>query len=307
LGCFCILYHLFAAGMKEKDIHLAYVVFLFGVAILGAVIIGVQGASYYTTPMEERPFHPQYDSLKPTGIEGHGFGIVGSLMITAGVIMYSSRKRARALANLGKIKYFLEFHIFLCLLGPILVVYHTTFKFGGLVAVSFWSMTAVVLSGFVGRYFYVQIPRGIHGNELSIAELQKENAAIADVLTKQLGLSADFLTWIDAIALPQKEAARMTMMEVINFFIINDMTRRSKLHAIFARLEQRGMQKSVTHRLKEVAARRITLNRRIAFLQQFKLIFHYWHVVHLPFSVVMFVILFIHVGVAIAFGYTWIW
>jgi hypothetical protein len=37
-----------------------------------------------------------------------------------------------------------------------------------------------------------------------------------------------------------------------------------------------------------------------------KQIFHYWHVVHLPFSVIMFVILLIHVAVTVAFGYTWI-
>lgn len=291
----------------EKTLHKIYVMFLLGIAVLSAVIIGIRGAGYYSTPEAERPFHPQYDTLKPTGVEGHGFGIVGTLMITFGVILYSSRKRARSMANMGKIKYFLEFHIFLCLLGPILVVYHTTFKIGGLVAVSFWSMAAVVLSGVIGRYFYVQIPRGIHGNELSVAELQKENGALAESLTKHFGLSTDFLTWIDAIAVPQKQAAQMSLMEVINFFIVNDVTRRSKLRGIFARLEQRGMQAQVIQRLKRVAARRVMLNRRIAFLEQFKQIFHYWHVIHLPFSIVMFVILFVHVGVAVAFGYTWIW
>lgn len=291
----------------EKTLHKAYVVFLIGIALLSALIIGIQGAGYYSTPLEDRPFHPQYETLKPTGSQGHGFGIIGTLMITSGVILYSSRKRTRAMANMGKIKYFLEFHIFLCLLGPMLVVYHTTFKIGGLVAVSFWSMAAVVLSGVIGRYFYVQIPRGIHGNELSITELQKENSVLADTLTKQFGLSTDFLTWIDAIAVPQKQVARMNLMEVINFFVINDVTRRSKLRAIFARLEQRGMQAPVIHRLKQVAARRVMLSRRIAFLEQFKQIFHYWHVIHLPFSIVMFLILFVHVGVAVAFGYTWIW
>jgi hypothetical protein len=293
--------------VMEKTIHKIYIMFLLGIAVLSSVIIGIRGAGYYGTPEVERPFHPQYDTLKPTGVEGHGFGIVGTLMITFGVILYSSRKRARSLANMGKIRYFLEFHIFLCLLGPILVVYHTTFKIGGLVAVSFWSMAAVVLSGFIGRYFYVQIPRGIHGNELSVAELQKENGALAETLTKHFGLSADFLIWIDAIAVPPKQAAQMSLMEVINFFIVNDVTRRAKLRGIFTRLEQRGMQAQVIQRLKRVAARRVMLDRRIAFLEQFKQIFHYWHVVHLPFSIVMFVILFVHVGVAVAFGYTWIW
>jgi len=87
---------------------------------------------------------------------------------------------------------------------------------------------------------------------------------------------------------------------------VNDLTRRSRLRALFEKLERRGLHGQVLVRIRAMASRRIVLTRRIAFLQQFKRIFHYWHVVHLPFSIVMFVILSIHVGVAIAFGYTWI-
>lgn len=289
-----------------KDVHKFYVLFLIAAGLLSAIVIGIHGAGYYTTPLEDRPFHPQYSSLKPTGLLGQGYGIIGSLMITVGVILYSSRKRWRALANLGRIKNWLEFHIFLCLLGPILVVYHTTFKFGGLVAVSFWSMAAVVLSGVIGRYFYVQIPKGIHGNELSSQELVAENEKIAQALRRQFGLDANLLTLIDTAALPGKPVAEMGILEVVSFFIVNDLTRRSRLHTLFETLKRRGLQGQVLLRIRDMASRRFMLTRRIAFLQQFKRLFHYWHVVHLPFSIVMFVILSIHVGVAIAFGYTWI-
>ena len=289
-----------------RDVHKVYVFFLIAAGLLSTVVLGIHGAGYYGTPLEDRPFHPQYTSLKPTGLLGQGYGIVGSLMITVGVIMYSSRKRWRAMANLGRIKNWLEFHIFLCLLGPILVVYHTTFKFGGLVAVSFWSMAAVVLSGVIGRYFYVQIPKGIHGNELSSQDLVAENEKLAETLRRQFGFDEDLLKRIDSAALPAKPVAEMGLMEVISFFIVNDLMRRSRLHTLFADLERRGLQAQLLSRIRVMASRRIILTRRIAFLQQFKKIFHYWHVVHLPFSIVMFVILSIHVGVAIAFGYTWI-
>lgn len=289
-----------------KDIHKVYVFFLIAAGLLSTIVLGIHGAGYYATPLGDRPFHPQYTSLKPTGLLGQGYGIVGSLMITVGVILYSSRKRWRAMANIGRIKNWLEFHIFLCLLGPILVVYHTTFKVGGLVAVSFWSMAAVVLSGVIGRYFYVQIPKGIHGNELSSQDLVAENEKIAETLRKQFGFDANLLKRIDSAALPSKPVAEMGLMEVISFFIINDLTRRSRLHSLFEELERRGLQHQMLSRIRVMASRRIMLTRRIAFLQQFKKIFHYWHVVHLPFSIVMFVILSVHVGVAIAFGYTWI-
>ncbi len=289
-----------------KDVHKVYVFFLIAAGLLSALVIGIHGAGYYSTPLGDRPFHPQYSLLKPTGLLGLGYGIIGSTMITVGVILYSSRKRWRVMAGVGRIKNWLEFHIFLCLLGPMLVVYHTTFKFGGLVAVSFWSMAAVVLSGVIGRYFYVQIPKGIHGNELSSEDLVIENERIGEALRKQAGLDADLLKLIDSTALPSRPVAEMGLMEVVSFFIVNDLTRRSHLKALFEKLERRGVQAQMIARIRVMASRRIMLTRRIAFLQQFKRIFHYWHVVHLPFSIVMFVILSVHVGVAIAFGYTWI-
>jgi len=289
-----------------RDVHKVYVFFLFAAGLLGVLSIGLHGAGFYTTPLEDRPFHPQYSTLKPTGLLGQGYGIIGSLMITVGVIMYSSRKRWRAMASLGRIKYWLECHIFLCLLGPMLVLYHTTFKFGGLVAVSFWSMTAVVLSGVIGRYFYIQIPKGMYGNDLSSRELLAENEKIAETLRRQFGLDADLLKLIDSAALPSKPVAEMGLMEVLSFFIVNDLTRRSRLRTLFEKLQRRGLRGQVLTRIRAMASRRIIMTRRIAFLQQFIKIFHYWHVVHLPFSIVMFVILSIHVGVAIAFGYTWI-
>jgi len=290
-----------------KGVHTLYILFLLTVGIVAVVGPGLYGYGYYRTPLVERPFHPQYDDLKPTGFRGHGYGIVGAAMIIGGVTLYSSRKRLRIFSGIGKVKHFLEFHIFLCLVGPALVVYHTTFKFGGLVAVSFWSMTAVVLSGVIGRYFYVQIPKGIQGNEMSMAELATENERLQNELEKQFGLSPEYLKRIDAIALPQTGAAQMGLFETINFFVMNDLTHRWKLRKIYAALRARGTSRDVIKRLRSRANVRIMLTRRIAFLKQFRSLFYYWHVIHLPFSIVMFVILLIHVGVAVAFGYTWIW
>ena len=88
-----------------------------------------------------------------------------------GVAIYMIRKRSRKLFTFGYLKHWLELHIFLCTVGPILVLYHTAFKFGGIVSVSFWSMVLVVLSGVVGRFIYIQIPRTIQGKEIDINDL----------------------------------------------------------------------------------------------------------------------------------------
>ncbi|MFA6541088.1 MAG: hypothetical protein WCT99_05740 [Bacteroidota bacterium] len=289
----------------KKYAHQVFIGLLFLVGSAAVLGIAIRNFDYYTLPLEERPFHPRYDELKPSGIESHGYGIIGSTMIIVGVAMYSSRKRIRALRQVGQIRYFLEFHIFLCLVGPLLVLYHTTFKFGGLVAVSFWSMTAVVASGLVGRYLYVQIPKGIQGNELDVKELEESTIQLQKQLETEYGLDEIDIKKIDAIASP-KNQKELSLLSLLLFFIIGDLTLRRRIHKIIRHLHSHSVDPSMIHKVAMVAKERIKLLRRIQFLEQLKYYFHYWHVIHLPFSIIMFLILLVHVGVAVAFGYTWI-
>ena len=288
-------------------VHTGYLAVLLAILVSTALIIGLRGYDYYLTSADQRPFHPRYDHLKPTGFEGHGYGIVGSLMIVFGVTMYSARKRLRFLRNLGKIKYFLKFHIFLCILGPILVTYHTTFKIGGLVAISYWCMVAVVASGFIGRYLYVQIPKGIYGNELSAEELAQRGIRISELLQKTYGIGPEIIGALDKIAIPPKKAAEMSFWEATSFFVVSDLTRRLRIRWLVKGLRGKGVTPQTAQGIRLLANQRAVLVRKIAFLEQLRQVFHYWHVIHLPFSIVMFVILFLHVGVAVAFRYTWIW
>ncbi len=285
--------------------HQVFFWFLLFIASVTVLAIALRNFDYYTLSFEERPFHERYDELKPSGIESHGYGIVGSAMIIFGVSMYSSRKRIRVLKNFGSIKYFLEFHIFLCLLGPALILYHTTFKFGGIVAVSFWSMTAVALSGIAGRYLYMQIPKGIKGDELTVKELEQESEKMYHKLSDEFGLDPIYIRKIDALASP-KQTKSVSIYSLVTFFIFNDLTRRGRLKNIIHHLHGRSIDAGTIKKIISIANDRIKLLRRIHFLEQVKNLFHYWHVIHLPFSIIMFVILFIHIGVSITFGYTWI-
>ncbi len=155
----------------SRLVHRLYLFTLVSITVFAFIALAVYGFNYYSTNLNERHFHAQNELLKPSGLIGHGIGIAGSFFMIVGVFGYMARKRFRKLSRVGVLKYWLEFHIFLCTLGPILVLYHTTFKIGGIVAVSFWSMVAVVISGVIGRFIYLQIPRTIQGRELSLNDL----------------------------------------------------------------------------------------------------------------------------------------
>ena len=50
----------------------------------------------------------------------------------------------------------------------------------------------------------------------------------------------------------------------------------------------------------------IRINHRIERLQTMVKLFKYWHVAHLPFALIMLIIMVIHVVVTLLFGYRWI-
>jgi hypothetical protein len=142
--------------------------------------LSIDGYQFYQTPLELRFYHPDYKSLNASGTLGHGYGIIGTFIISIGVFGYIYAKKTLRFEKFVRLKYLLEFHIFLCTIGPILILFHTTFKFGGIVSVGFWSMVLVVLSGVVGRYIYVQIPRSLDGKALGMREIEAQIHSIAD-------------------------------------------------------------------------------------------------------------------------------
>jgi len=283
--------------------HKLYIFFLTIITLAIFIIVAYHGWSYYQTSMEERFFHPDYGSLKPSGILGHGYGIVGSACMLLGVALYIARKRLRFWSRFGILKHWLEFHIFLCSVGPILVLYHTSFKFGGLVAISFWSMVAVFASGVIGRFIYIQIPRTIEGRELSLSEVRDMKSNIGSVLAESYSLDEESYTII--VDSTKKK------IEVIqsNFFVrtfrkyFDDRKTISRVKAV---LRKSKLEKSETKKVLALVRHDISLNRRIDRLVTMQNLFKYWHVAHLPFAFVMLIIMIIHVAVTIVFGYRWI-
>lgn len=262
-----------------------------------------KGYSYYNTGLEERFFHPDHSELKPSGSLGHGVGIIGSLMMIFGVLLYMARKRVRRLNRLGILKHWLEFHIFLCTLGPVLVLFHTSFKFGGIVAISFWSMVAVFLSGVIGRFIYIQIPRSIEGRALSLNEIRE--------LKGEMNASIQQAVQVDEESARQIEALTQVGIKRLdeNFFlrIIRQYRKeRSNLRKVRKLLKDKQVPTDQVKSIIKSVKSEISLNHRIERLTTMQNLFKYWHVAHLPFALVMLVIMIIHVAVTITFGYRWI-
>lgn len=279
--------------------HRIYVGAMIAITILVTAYMAFTGFDYYQTPLEERFYHSHHDWFKPSGVYGHGIGIVGTLMMFFGVVIYIARKRYEFLSRYIRLKYLLEFHIFLCTLGPILILFHTAFKFGGIVSIAFWSMVAVVLSGVIGRFIYIQIPRTIEGQALSLTEVQGLKSNLQKELQQRLGTDLHTLALLRQAT---QVADSGNSMSVVGKMISD----RRAIAQIRMSLKQNGLPNAERRTLVGMVKSEIALSNKIKRLNRMQILFEYWHVAHLPFALIMLIILLIHVGVTLAFGYKWI-
>lgn len=234
---------------------------------------------------------------------GHGLGIVGTLLIIIGVFGYQAKKRFRVLARFGRLKYWLEFHIFLCSLGPVMILFHTAFKFGGIVSISFWSMVAVVASGVIGRFIYIQIPRTIEGRELSLGEVRALKGDLESILKNNYQINeASYQTVIDAVKVSGHRVQGNLMARMIGKYLDD----RKTINTIKNTLRINGLNPTDVRKVAGLVSNELSLNNRIERLVTMQKLFKYWHVAHLPFALIMLIIMIIHVGITLAFGYRWI-
>lgn len=269
-------------------------------AITAFVLFVLGGWRYYWAPQDVRAYTDLHPLLRPSGTVGNLLGITGlSLMVMMHV--YTLRKKLRWMNRLGSVTTWLEFHIFCGFLGPVLITLHTSFKFNGLVSVAYWSMLLVVLSGFVGRYLYLRIPRSIRGRELSDAEL----ATRAAELKLRLGLAdlpatiASKVHNFEATAIPASEAETTW-----TGLVIGELRMKLRLFTL-ARLARDHENSSLIAENLALIAERAVLMRRIAYLKKTRRLFDLWRVYHKPLAILMVLIVVLHVGTAAYLGYGW--
>lgn len=118
-----------------------------------------------------------------SGLFGHGIGIIGFILMLMTEILYSWRKRSRS-ARWGKMSSWLRFHIFTGLVGPYMVLLHTSWKFNGLAGIVMLLTVVIVISGIVGRYIFTAVPRSAGGAEMEASELERQILFVEGSLQK---------------------------------------------------------------------------------------------------------------------------
>ena len=270
--------------------HGPVVALLVAAAVAAIAFFALGGARYYSTPLAVRGYAKVHRVLRPSGLAGQSFGISGALLMLL-TLVYWIRKKIPYLAKRGSSKRWLEVHIFFGVLGPALITLHTSFKFNGIVSVAYWSMLLVVLSGFVGRYLYVRIPRTLKGTELSLEEIF-ERAAELKRRVHSAGLPPGLARELDA------EATRSGLRAAYRF--------RRHLRSLKKELRLRGVPTDLLDDMAALATERAILVRRLTTLEKTKKLFDLWHIFHRPLVWLMFAIAALHVALAFYMGYSFV-
>jgi hypothetical protein len=84
------------------------------------------------------------------------------------------------------------------------------------------------------------------------------------------------------------------------------LTRRRRRAQFGRALAAANVPESIRDRVVEYLEEERGLEQQLRVLHPFQRAFRYWHAFHLPLALVMFGVLAVHVAVAVAFGYTWI-
>lgn len=267
---------------------------------LAAVILGlaIRGLDYYLTPVSERAHHAQYWLLKPGGQYGLVFGYVGTGMMTL-LLLYSVRKRIPGLRRLGALSKWLDWHIVMGIYGPLFVVLHSSLKAGGIVSIAFWSMLTVATSGIFGRYLYLQIPRSQNGHALTLKQLQAKEASFNSDLFEQTEISKEHVATLDVLAASSAGQSGPLLFLPLTLPFSHLRLRRS----IRREVSSWSIGPAHHEQVLALALAKSGLHSRLVVLARVQKLFHYWHVFHKPFAVIMYILVVLHIAVAWTMGY----
>ncbi|MEQ1800773.1 MAG: transcriptional regulator [Gammaproteobacteria bacterium] len=239
---------------------------------------------------DQRAIHAEYGLGYALGITG------GSLMLI--LLLYSVRKRVRWLARFGETRHWFRTHMMLGIVGPVLILYHCNFALGDLNSkVALYCTLLVAGSGVLGRYFYAGIHHGLYGSKATLQEM-------VGALEKSMpgGHASALIQPIreELAALDRRVLAPSATFtdSIIRHVAISWQTRR-----IYSRLMSRTRRALITRAMtspvvdqhadrleatiRKFLREHLSQVRHVARFNSFERLFSLWHVVHVPFFLMM--------------------
>lgn len=232
--------------------------------------------------------------------------VIGGSMMLA-LFSYPLRKYARFMQRLGKVKWWFWLHLCFGIVGPWLILVHSTFRVGSLNAgVALFSMCVVVLSGVVGRFIYVRVHRGLNGERMSLDELRERAGLVESDARSRL----HFAPLVEArlLAFEERELrARPGWLTHLRQVAVLPLQRWWAYRHCVAEVRHRLSQLAVglqwreedvrqrERRARKLIDRYLEAVVRVAQFTAYERMFALWHLAHLPFVYLLVISAVVHV------------
>ena len=209
----------------------------------------------------------------------------GGLISMIVMLVYSIARRSKTLRQWARLSYWLHFHIFLGCQGMLWVTFHSAQFLTGESGrswlnpgvLNFFAVATVFASGLFGRYLYAQLPRAVGGEQMAMREVDAELAKLTQPISSDVAaLWKDVPKGVGFLALVRASGATGRALRSLKKMDIP--------------ADQR-----------DLAKRRILLERRKAALVYTQRVFWWWIVLHRPIAIAMYVLSAVHVLLAYMF------
>lgn len=239
--------------------------------------------------------HGKY--YKPGVGLGYNLGLAGGLMMLT-LLLYSLRKHLKFMQQLGKLKYWFRIHMILGVLGPTLVLFHTTFRLGSMNAtVAFYCMILVAGSGLIGRFVYTRIHKGLYGSRSTLKEAREELAGSEGDVKSRLHFFPKVEKWINRFEYEALEKKRGFFAGVW-YFLSFDVRRmlltwrcKRNIHHVLGSGRMPDVEKDAV----DLVRKFLLQVQTVAQFKKCEQIFSAWHVLHIPFMYMMVATAIFHV------------
>ncbi len=237
---------------------------------------------------------------------GYWIGVAGGVAMLL-LFLYPLRKRWRRLRDVGTTRFWFALHMMLGILGPVLIIVHSTLRFGSLNAtVAFGAMALVAASGIMGRFLYSRIHHGLYGRRATLAELRAQAGLDAEAVHSKLAFAPEVearldeyarlatATGQDALAHPMQFMALGWHAKVARWRCTSETVDALRRLAAAERWPQQKLKRRIRSR-KALIATHLRVVQRVAQFGVFERLFSWWHVLHVPLVYMMVLAAVAHV------------
>lgn len=229
---------------------------------------------------------------------GYYMGLVGAILM-AFLLLYPLRKYAHFLRRAFGMRLWFKLHIFLGILGPLLVIYHSTLKLNSFNAsVAFYSMLLVVGSGIVGRFIYTKVHHGLSGRQVTLRDRQEQLGLAGESLKSKFNFAPRVEQRLKRLEAYATDETRPGLLGVRRFFGIivrghyaywrsmrevDRILSRAAVKLSWSRQERIRRTQFAGRMIKEY----LRELRELAHFRTYERLFSLWHLLHVPFAIML--------------------